>query len=1096
MKKFLLLTLVVIAGAFGANAQVTTSSLTGTVRDSKETLIGATIKATHQPTGTVYGSSTGADGRFNIPNMRIGGPYLVVVSYVGYENKTFNDVALKLAEPYVLNVTMSESGRQLQEVVVTAANPYSVLNADRSGAVTSISRAQIQTLPTITRSVNDITRLTPQAGGPNGSIGGGSYRSNNFTVDGANFNNQFGIGQNIPAGGSPISLDALDQISINVTPYDVRQSGFTGASVNAVTRSGTNNFFGTAFYSFRGDNQQGDKVNGTTITKQRYRQDQFGVSLGGPIVKNKLFFFVNLEKNDITQPGPAKIAATPATPYIAANPNVARPTADFLNGVSSYLKSTYGYDPGVYQGYSNLSNNDKFLARIDWNISEKHRFNVRYNQVESKSPRTLSSSVTNAGYTYTNSRTSNFALHFANSNYYEDNNLYSLSAELNSSFGKLTNSLRGSRTKQNDPRSSDSDIFPFVDILDSGSPITSFGYEPFTYGNLRDVSNYTFNDDLTGSFGKHLMTFGLQAEFSTTKNGFQRWGTSHYTFASWADFVNKVKPTNFLITYPLTADNSQVFPSFKFAQYSAYLQDEFTVADNFKLTLGARFERAGYPDADEIRTHPLVAGLTFANGRKVDTGVLPETVITFSPRLGFNWDVMGDRSLQLRGGTGVFVGRIPNVWTVAQSGDSGLLQVSQVFNGQANVPGIFNPNINAYVPTTKPPAGTSIPSAGISDLSPDLKNPRVWKSSMAVDTKLPFGIVGSLEGIYGRDLQSAYAFNANLEAPTPLNVTGYPDNRPVFAAATTAKFINKLTSAGLPSATGTVGFNTIVMDNVKGGHYWSVTAQLNKQFSRSLGINLAYTKSDARNYGDLGGDQLLNLWSIPQTITNSNTPSLGFTSNVIPDRVIATLNFRKEYLKNLATSISLFYEGGVQGRYSYFYSSDFNRDLQVNDLIYVPKDPSEITFEAIPAGTSGYKTAYSAQEQSDIFFAFIEQDDYLKTRKGKYAERNGATSPWRNQVDVRLSQEIFKNAKTKNSFEFNADIFNVGNLINSSWGTIKFVNNQGILIPRNRDLMGGATRPTFRLNSNSGDIVRTTFGTAQTISSTYYAQFGFRYRFN
>lgn len=1097
MKKFLLLTFVVILSALGANAQVTTSSLTGTVRDSKETLIGATIKATHQPTGTVFGSSTGADGRFNIPNMRVGGPYLIVISYVGYQPQTYNDIFLKLGEPYVLNVTMAEGGRQLDEVVITAANPNSILNADRSGAVTSISRAQIQSLPTITRSVNDITRLTPQAGGPNGAIGGGSSRSNNFTVDGANFNNQFGIGQNVPAGGAPISLDALDQISINVTPYDVRQSGFTGASVNAVTRSGTNDFFGTAFYAFRSQGQQGNKVGNATIVRQPYRQDQFGISLGGPIIKNKLFFFVNGEFNNIVQPGPAKVAATPQNPWVASNPNVARPTATFLNGVADYLRNTYGYDPGVYQGYSNLSNNDKFLARIDWNINDNHRFNIRYNQVESKSPRSLSSSVTNTGYTYPNSRTSNFALHFANSNYYEAANLYSLSAELNSTFGKFTNSLRGSRTHQNDPRSTDSSIFPFVDILDAGSPITSFGYEPFSYGNLRDVENYTFNDDLVANFGKHLVTLGVQAEFSTTKNGFQRWGTSHYTFASWSDFVNGVRPTNFMHTYPLTADNSQVFPSYKFAQYSAYLQDEFTISDKFKLTAGARFEQAIYPETDEVKTHPLVAGLTFLNGRKIDTGVLPESVLTFSPRLGFNWDVKGDRSLQLRGGTGVFVGRIPNVWIVAQSGDSGLLQVSQVYNGQANVPGVFNPNPSAYVPATKPASGTVIPTAGIPVLDRNLKNPRVWKSSLAVDTKLPFGFTGSLEGIYGYDMLSAYAFNANLNAPSPLGVTGYPDNRPVFPNATAAKFINKLTPAGVPSATGTVGFNSIVMDNVKGGNYWSVTAQLNKQFSRSLGMNVAYTRSGGQNYGDLGGDQVLNLWSYPYTVTNSNTPSLGFTSNVIPDRVIASLNYRKEYLKNLATSISLFYEGAVQGRYSYYYSADFNRDQQINDLIYVPASPSEITFEAIPANTNGYRAAgYTAQEQSDIFFAFIEQDDYLKTRKGQYAERNGATTPWRNQVDVRLSQEIFRNMKTKNSFEFNVDIFNVGNLINKDWGHINFVNNQGILIPRNVATMGGATRPTFRMASNSGDIVRNSFGTTQTISSTYYAQFGFRYKFN
>ncbi|MGF1926255.1 MAG: TonB-dependent receptor domain-containing protein, partial [Bacteroidia bacterium] len=408
--------------------------------------------------------------------------------------------------------------------------------------------------------------------------------------------------------------------------------------------------------------------------------------------------------------------------------------------------------PGIYQGYDNLSNNDKLLVRLDWNISNNHSFNVRYNQVESKRPSFVSTSTSGTGFNYSQSRQSSQALHFSNSNYYQDANLYSWAAELNSKLSnKISNKLRGSYTRQNDPRSSDSDIFPFVDILEAGTPLTSFGYEPFTYGNLRDVTSYTFNDDLSINLGKHSLTLGVQAEFSTTKNGFQRFGTSLYSFASWADFVNGAKPSNFAITYPLTADGSQAFPSFKFAQYSAYFQDEFNVSERFKLTAGLRLENPVYPNVDEVKTHPLVAQLSFNGGQKVNTGTLPETKLMFSPRVGFNWDINGDRSVQLRGGSGIFTGRIPFVWIVAQSGDAGMLQFLQTYNGQANTPGPFNPNPNAYIPTNKPTPGSAIPSA-ISVMSPDLKFPQTWKSSLGVDFKLPLGLIGTIEGIYNSDL--------------------------------------------------------------------------------------------------------------------------------------------------------------------------------------------------------------------------------------------------------------------------------------------------------------------------------------------------------
>ncbi len=1121
MKKSLLLKVVVIVFAFvgfisAVQAQVTTTSLTGTIRDSKETLPGANVKATHTPTGTVYGVTTNADGRYTIGGMRVGGPYTIEVSFVGYKSQTFEDVTLKLGEPFVLNLTLADNSSTLATVNIVGSGSNAILNSNKSGANTVVGRAQIQSLPTITRSVNDITRLTPQANGT--SIGGGNYRSNNFSVDGANYNNQFGIGANIPANGSPISIDALEQISINVTPYDVRQTGFTGGSVNAVTRSGGNKFFGNVFYTMRGDDQQGRKIDDFRIsTLQRLDEKNFGASFGGPIIKDKLFFFVNAEFKLTKAPGTNRIASTSALPYTTTSPNfVARPSDVFLNTVKSYLMGTYGYDPGTYQNYENVSDNNKLFARLDWNINKDHRFSIRYNQVESKSPSpastsTTGSSIGTAPFTYLNQRSGtnrDAGLQFSNSNYYQAQNLYSGTAELNSSFGsKFTNTLRAAYSHQNDPRTSDSSPFPMVDIMDGtgtpttnlGNVLTTFGYEAFTYGNLRDVSTYTYSDDLGMAFGKHNLTVGLQAEFSTTKNGFQRFGTGFYTFRSWNDFVTGARPAQYTVTYPLTADGSQAYPSFKFAQYSAYIQDDFTVTDRLKLTAGIRAERASYPGVDEIQTHPLVASLSFNGGTKVNTGALPKSRVLYSPRFGFNWDVNGDRSFQVRGGTGIFTGRVPFVWLVAQSGDAGLLQFTQTYNG-ATTP-FFNPNIAPNLVGPKGAAGTSIPGT-ISAMSEDLRFPQTWKSSLAVDAKLPWGIVGTLEGVYGKDLYTAVAKNVNLVDPN-ITVTGYADTRAFYPAAVRDKFLNPITTTGLPVANGNVAgtqaLNTIVMTNAKGGYNWMITAQLSKQFSQGLGLMAAYTRSDQRNFGDGAGDQLLNLWSIPPTTGNPNTPTLSYSQNLNPDRVIASVSYRKEFYRNFATSISLFYEGSQQGRFSYVYSGDFNRDGQSsNDLLYVPKDASEITFVAIPAGTANYRASgYTAQEQSDLFFAYIDQDEYLKSRKGQYAQRNGATSPWRNQVDFRLSQEIFKGKGTsKNTVSFSMDVFNLGNMLNKSWGTLNFVNNSQILVPQNAALIAAGVKPTFRLANAQGDAIKETFGTSQTISSTFYMQFGIRYAFN
>jgi hypothetical protein len=1096
LKRLLCLLTVVLLASASVFSQVTTSSITGVVREAgAQPLAGATINAVHVPSGTRYSALTQTGGQFTIPNMRTGGPYQITVTYVGYQQERLEEVYLQLGQPFVLNSNLVRTNAQLEQVVVTATGRNNILNARRQGATTNIGRNEIQRLPSITRSLNDFTRLTPQANG--NSIGGGNFRQNFITVDGSDFNNQFGIGGNLPAGGSPISLDALDEISVNVTPYDVRQSGFIGSAVNAVTRSGTNSFSGSVYTYWRSEQQQGDKVGDVTFVRNPFQFRQWGARLGGPIIPNKLFFFVSYETENQPRQVQNRVASQPgvAGQQFGDAPNIARPTRAELDTISSYLRRIYGYETGPYDNYSTEIKRTKWLGRLDWNISQNHRFNVRYNQVEGGEPNPPSTSRSPfTGFTSGQGRTDNNALWFKNSNYFQGANFYSLAAELNSSFGRrFANTFRGTYTFQNDSRSSESAIFPFVDILKDGSPFTSFGYEPFTFGNLRQVKTYSFVNNFTYNINKHNLMLGLQYDISTTTNGFQRFATSYYTFASWQDFVSGQRPLDFGITYSTDSLYRQAFPSFKFAQYSAYLQDEITFSDRFRMTLGLRVDKTAYPDVSEIKTHPLVAALTFANGEKINTGQLPEAKLLWSPRVGFNWDVYGNRSLQIRGGTGIFSGRVPFVWIVSQSGDAGLLQVTQTFSG-ANVPGPFNPDPRAYLPATPPVAGTVIPNP-ISALSPNFKFPQTWKSSLAMDRRLPGNMVLTLEAILNKDLNTAIFRNANLVAPQPLGVPGYPDNRLFYPNANQQKFINPLTAAGQASPAGTNAFNAIVLDNGSQGYYFSLTGRLEKQLSRGFYASLAYTYSIADNLYDGGGDQPLSAWQGTANVNGSNFPTLGAAGFVVPHRLIGAISYRKEYFKHLGTTISVFYEGSHQGRFSYVYSSDFNRDGTNFDLIYVPKDASEITF--VPNTING--VTYSAQQQSDLFFKYIEQDDYLRSRKGQYAERNGALLPWRNQFDVKILQDLFVNiGKRRNTLQFSLDIFNFANLLNSKWGVVRQTNAQAILVPQNVAALtpGGTTRPTFRLAVDRNRPTTETFRDNVSVTSTYFMQFGLRYIFN
>ena len=1094
-KKLFLTVLVFTGMVLTTLGQVTSSGMNGKITGNKESLPGAAVVAIHVPSGSQYGTITNSDGRFAIQGMRPGGPYTIEVSFIGYSKATYTDVTLNLGEPFTLNADLKESTTAVSEVVVVGAKP-SAFNSERNGAAINITSRQINTLPTVSRSINDITRLTPQANG--NQIGGGNYRQNYITVDGAQFNNAFGIGGNLPGNGSPISLDALDQISVNITPFDIRQSGFIGASVNAVTRSGSNEFTGSVYTYLKNEKYMGNKVgDATPFTRNPSDYNLKGFRIGGPIIKNKLFFFMNYETEKNTIPGPPRVAATTSAPADYVN-NIARPTAADMDMMSKYLLDTYGYETGPYQGYSQESPRTKFLGRLDWNINKNHKMNIRYSNSNGKSPSYPSTSYspfTSSNIAYTGNRQAMDAMWYKNSGYYQETNFSSLSAELNSTFGggKYSNTLRYTYSYQDEPRSTGGKLFPFVDIMKDGKAYASFGTELFSYGNLRQVKTTTISDDFTWSMGKNNFTLGMQLEKNNTKNGYMRFGSSFYVFNSWADFTSGTAlPKDFGVTFSNTPGYAQAFPSFKFSQFSGYLQDEINVNSKLKIVAGFRVDLPTYPEP--APEHPLIAGLTFGNN-KYSTATLPKSRPMLSPRLGFNYNFNDDHSLVLRGGTGVFTGRIPFVWIVSQVGDAGMLQTTQALTG-TSVPGPFKPEINAYYPATQPAIGTVVPGS-FTIISDNFKMPQTWKSSLALDAKLPFGLKGTLEGIYNKDFNSAFFANEGLKGGVPMNIAGYPDNRIIYPVATKDKYYQLIDAKGaITTSAGTGnGVSPIVMENAKGGYYYSLTAKLEKSFEKGFSAMIAITHSEAKNLVDGSGDQPFSAWSGNSNVNGSNVQDMSYASYVTPTKLISSISYRHEYLKKMATSFSLFYEGGAQGRFSYTYNSNIVRDGGALNLIYVPKDASEITF----VDQTVNSVVWTAAQQSTAFFAYVDQDKYLKTRKGQYAERNGAITPWRNAFDVKVTQDFFiKVAGKRNTIQVSLDILNVGNLINKNWGLADYYNQSAILVNTNNSLVvaGGSVKPAFRLNPYNNAMITNTYSNNIGPGSTYSMQLGIRYIFN
>jgi hypothetical protein len=1090
-----------------AFAQITTSSMSGRVTEADgSAVIGATVIAVHTPSGTQYYAITDIAGNYRMHNMRIGGPYTVTVSYMGYADATYGNIALRLSENYVQNIVIAEAATTLEAIVISAGVENPILTSDKSGTSTNVSARDIAALPTVSRGIQDFTKLTPQASGF--SFASRDNRMNNFTVDGAGFNNNFGLSSDLPGGrAEPISLDAIEEITVNIAPYDIRQSRFTGAAVNAVTKSGTNKIQASAYTYQRFAGMQGKTVDGVEIQGvDETGKQTYGVRVAGPLIKNKLFFFLS---GEFETENAAGVAWRPSTDGNANQSQfISRTSEADLERVKQHLISKYEYDPGKYKDWDPFKvQNYKILARLDWNISRNHKLMIRYNDVVGSYMNVTNATSGPSGIDRARSgRMSLNSIAFQNNFYGMENTVRSITGELNSTLSsRITNQfyatythIRDGRTSPNDKFEEPLNRFPHVDIWKDGDAYMSFGYELFTFHN--EVLNNTWNvvNNMTINLNRHTVTVGASFERMYVRNSYIREGTSYYRYASVDDFINDATPIGFGLTYGYYG-NDAPGQMLTFGYGGLYAQDEWQVTPAFKLTYGVRLELPFY--FDKMDTNQAIVGKTTGfrdidypdsgiavKGGSWDVGTWPKPKVTINPRIGFNWDVKGDRSLQLRGGTGLFSGMMPFVWFTNQVGGSAMIQSPELAWNAATCAAYglkFNPDYKALInadKTTFPdkPDPNFLPNnANIAMVDKDFKFPQIWRNNLAVDMELPWNMIFTGEVLYSKDVNAVTQVNANEAAPE--GTMAGPDQRPVWTSA------NRKVSPTLASA--------MLFTNSSKGYQLQMTAQLTKNFSKGLSGMVAYTYTNAKDVSANPGSTAYSVWTANASVNSLNNPGLSYSNFSIPHRLIGNITYRIEYLNHLATTIGLVYQGVPSGRWSYTYAGDVNGDGSSNsDLMYIPASPGEITFVE-------YK-GMTPEAQSQAFFEYVDNNAYLKARKGDYAERFGHVRPWIHRFDIKVLQDVFVNFGKDNrlTLQVSLDILNVGNLLNDSWGCYYYnaLSSYDNVMPLSVASAGTTSQaPTFRLNAD--DIAdfkaKSQLSKSLSTSSTWSMLLGFRLLF-
>jgi hypothetical protein len=1086
MRKVLFLMALLLTLAMNVMAQITNSAMSGkvTMEDTKEEVIGATIVAVHDPSGTRYAAVTNENGRFTIQGMRNGGPYTVTVSYIGYETKTFKDLTLQLGETYNLSVSLSENANELAEVVVSGK--ASKFAAEKTGAATNVNNRTIQELPTVSRSIGDIAKLSPYYGGSN-SFGGSNGKMANFTLDGANLNNNFGLNANLPGGGSPVSMDAIDEVQMVVAPYDVRQTNFIGGGINAVTKSGTNTFRGTAYYYYTNEDMHGNRVDGVQNAEPNPDEEKtYGFTLGGPILKDKLFFFVNYEhtktENIPTYWHPAATQADADESASVRNKTyTSRTTLSDMQMISDFVKNKYGYDTGSADSYPGGITNDKYLARLDWNINQNHHLAVRFNHTKNKKYSPPSATSRDLG-GLTASCVGVSSMAFANAFYGQENKVTTFSFDLNSRFGqKASNQLLVTYSDIDDPRTSDSSIFPMVDILKDGDPYITLGYEVYTYNNRVRNKILTINDNFTYYLGNHKITAGLNFEHQSALNNYMRMGTGNYRYASMQDFMEGAAPIGVGLAYGYDGDTS---PSsqVRFNQMGLYVQDDWNIRDNLKVNFGVRFDNITF-NKDDLKFNQAIYDLDFG-GRHIDVGSWPKANIQISPRVGFTWDVFGDKVLKVRGGSGLFTGRLPLVFFTNMPQNSGMLQnlvTSKDPAVLAQFAGGLETNIDKIREKLGAPysqnANGIIPSS-IAGVDRNFKMPQVWKTSIAFDYQLPVNFPFTVTGefIYTKNINAVNLDNYNVKPvdDTWQRMTG-ADNRLIYPAAYKYNPTYTTSTGATKAFTG----DACVLTNNHKGYGWTANITLNAEPIKDLYLMAAYTHTVNKEVTGMPGSNASSAWNYLHTVNGPNIIEVRNSAFVTPDRVIANVSYK--YGKD---HFSLFYSGYSPSGYSYTYSNDINGDGLAYDLMYIPRDDSEIKF--------------ASEDDRVAFWDFVEQDDYLKNHKGEYADVYGARAPWVHTVDFKWAHDFdLKIGNTKHKLQLIANIENIGNLLNSKWGVAKQIPGMSnyqfkmLSVANAADVKKGA-QPIFRMNTD----LKTAWDYNHSYGQCWRLQIGVKYYFN
>lgn len=1072
---FLLFTIVLFSSQL-MYSQVTTSAINGVVTDQNgSALPGANVIVLHVPSGTQYGTSTRPDGKYNLLGLRVGGPYRVTVSMVGYTTQVEEGLSLGLGQNSRVDFKLPETSIELKGVTITAERS-AILSSGRTGAATAIAKESVDALPTISRRIEDIARLTPQYGG-NYSFAGVDNRLNNMTIDGSYFNNSFGLaGQpGDRTGVSAISLDAVEQVQVNIAPYDVRQGNFVGAGINSVTKSGTNEFSGSAYYNWRDQGLVGTKARDNVFNPGTFKYNLIGARIGGPIIKNKLFFFVSFEDDKTAQPGTtfrANLGGETATG------NVTRVLASDLDNLSSFLKSKFNYDTGPYQGYDFEIPSTRFLAKLDFNIDDKNKLSLRYTQLDSKTDVLLS---TSSSLGFGGRRSNNTGLNFANSNYAILENIRSVIAELNSVVSdNMSNNLIAGYTYSDESRESKGTMFPLVDILSGGSVYTSFGFEPFTPNNELRYSSYQIQDNFSIYLANHNLTFGVSAEIYKSENVFFPGSQSVYVYNSLADFYADVNKTasvtlnKFQVRYNNIPGQEKPVQPLEVLYTGFYAQDEWQFSKDLRLTMGLRIDIPFFGDTGF--NNELANALTFrdekGNPTQYNTGKLPDPKILWSPRVGFNWDVNGDRTTQLRGGTGVFTARPAYVWISNQIGNTGVLTGFLEATNTKAYP--FNPDPNTYKPKNVTGAPASSYELALTD--PDFKFPQIWRTNIGIDQQLPFGLIGTAEILYNSDVNGIYYINANL--PAAQTKFKGADNRPRWTS-------NRINS-NIANAT--------VIKNQNVGYNWSFTAAIEKPFSDGLFYKIGYNYGEARNTID-PGSIASGSFTNNQMSGDPNNPGVSLSSFTPGSRLFAALSYRLDYFKFGSTTISFLWDFFTPGPQSYIFSGDMNGDgAGFNDLIYIPRNTREMNFAQYSTTVSGVTYTYTPAQQAAAWDKYIAQDEYLSKNRGGYAERNAVTLPMISRIDFSISQEVYADFLGKrNTLQFRADILNFGNLLNKNWGVGQSLVSNSPLTNPGVDANGVST---YRLRNISGKLLDQTFQYNAGIADVYRIQFSIRYIFN